>query len=74
MATKAKSSKKGRKIHRHIDAPSRKCYVNEQRWIKNKAIKLARHIKKHPLDKQSVLKPRVDYKVIKVIKRTPKGY
>jgi len=67
LPRKAKSTRKGRKIHRHVTrSPAAATYRAEKRWEKNKAKKLVRHLKLHPGDKQSVLKPVVDYKVVKI--------
>ncbi len=55
-----KKSKAGR--------PSNKAYLAEQRWLKNKSLKIARHKKEHPNDTQQIgQKP--DYK-----RRKPQEY
>lgn len=49
-----KSGKKGRKIGRHTSrSPAMARYRGEKRWIKNKGLKLVRHLKKHPNDIQT---------------------
>lgn len=52
MTTKAKSGKKGRKHGRVKNSLWYKAYTNEGRQLKNKAKKIARHLKLHPNDKQ----------------------
>lgn len=57
MAGQGKAVKKGKKNRKHgrnKRSPSDKVYTSQQRWIKNKANKLARHMKNHPNDLQSV--------------------
>lgn len=39
-----------------------KAYKLEDRGALNKELKIEKHLKKHPEDKQSVLKPKVNYK------------
>lgn len=46
----SKQSKYGRNKKRN---PSSVRYTSELRWLKNKAKKLAKHLKKHPADVQS---------------------
>lgn len=43
-----KQGKKTRKYGRKIKKPAQKRYTSEERWIKNKATKIIKHIKKHP--------------------------
>jgi len=43
-----KQGKKGRKIGRNARKPSHKRYVAERRWIKNKARRIARMMRRHP--------------------------
>lgn len=49
----AKSGKKNRKHGRNKNSSQNKKYINENRREKNKKLKLARHLKKHPNDNQS---------------------
>ena len=39
-----------KKYGRNLRKPTCKRYTHEMRWIKNKARKLVKHIKKHPKD------------------------
>ncbi len=41
------------KFKRNKDRPASKAYTAEKRWVKNKELKLERHLRHNPNDKQS---------------------
>lgn len=43
-----KSGKKNRKFGRKKDKPAQKRYTAKKRWIKNKALRIVKHLKKFP--------------------------
>lgn len=43
-----KSGKKNRKFNRSRNKPGHKRYLHEMRWIKNKARKIKKYMRKHP--------------------------
>ncbi len=46
--TTASAGKKNRKIGRNSRRPCQQRYNSQRRWIKNKAIKILKHMKSHP--------------------------
>ena len=48
MGLVSKKGKKNRKIGRTDRSPSHQLYNQQERWIKNKARKIAKHLKKFP--------------------------
>jgi hypothetical protein len=48
MAKTQKQGKKSRKHGRCINSPAHKRYNAERRWLKHKAVRVARYIRKHP--------------------------
>lgn len=60
MAKKQNQAKhSSKKVGRWLRKPSYKRYIAERRWIKNKARKIRRYMKKHPNWKCSTINPEV---------------
>jgi hypothetical protein len=51
---KAKGGKKNRKIGRYSKHPSSMRYKGEQRWLRNRLRRMARHLRNYPNDAQAV--------------------
>jgi len=54
MVGSSTGGKGARKIGRNMRKPSCARYRNELRWLKNKARKLKRHLKRHPTDQAAI--------------------
>ncbi len=68
-APKKRQGKKSRKIGRCIKKPSKQRYTNEERWIKNKARRIVKQMKKFPLYKAFNLNDDVSVKVAVMMKK-----
>ena len=66
VARKHKQGKKNRKHGRNRKKPCKMRYTAEKRWIKNKAKKIYKHMKKHPNWKSNNLSDEVKRELSKL--------